>query len=103
MSDYYEWRCPQCGKTARTPPTPAKSQTMHQCPKLRGIVAPMVREGVLAQHVIHEPEDYIGDPNKIMQTDPEVGRPLMNLETQYSDGHTDLVVFAPAARVSLRR
>jgi hypothetical protein len=101
MSTYYDWRCPECGKTARTPPVPAKSQTMHQCPKLRGLVAPMVRENVLAQIVLNEREDYVGDT--AVQIDPERGRPVMNMETKYADGHTDLVVYAPTAQVKVRR
>ena len=98
---YIDWRCPECGKTARTGQVPAKSTTMHQCPKLRGLVAPMVRENVKAEIVLHEREDYIGGTR--VQLDPERKRPVMNMETRYADGHTDLVVYAPAATVSTRR
>jgi len=98
---YTDLRCPQCGKTARVKNLVIKSARMHQCPKLRGLVAPMVREGVKAEVVLHEREDYIGTTN--VQLDPERKRPVMNLETRYADGHTDLVVYAPAATVSIRR
>lgn len=101
MKPYIDWRCPECGMTARTPPTPARSQTMHQCPKLRGLAAPMVRENVLAQIVLHEREDYVGDTD--VQLDPELQRPVMSMETRYADGHTDLRVYAPRAHVKARR
>ena len=101
MKPYFEWRCPECGQTARTPPTPAKSQTMHPCPKLRGLSAPMVREDQSAQIVLHEREDYVGDTD--VQLDPELNRPVMSMETKYADGHTDLRVYAPRARVKIAR
>ena len=101
MTDYIDWRCPECGQTARTPPVPAKSKTMHQCPKLRGLVAPMVRADVAARIVLHEREDYVGTAD--VQLDPERQRPVMNMETQYADGHTDLTVYAPRARIVVRR
>lgn len=98
---YTDLKCPQCGKTARVKDMKVKSARMHQCPKLRGLVTPMLREGVQAQIVVHEREDYIGKTN--VQLDPERKRPVMNMETQYSDGHSDLVVYAPAATMSIRR
>jgi hypothetical protein len=101
MSEYIDWRCPECGQTARTPPVPAKSQTMHQCPKLRGLVAPMVREDVRAQIVLNEREDYVGATH--VQLDPERGRPVMNMRTEYADGSNDTIVYAPLAQIKIRR
>ena len=98
---YTDLRCPQCGKTARVKNLVLKSARMHQCPKLRGLVAPMMREDVQCEVVLNEREDYIGTTQ--VQRDPERKRPVMNMETRYADGHTDLTVFAPAATVSIRR
>jgi len=98
---YTDLRCPQCGKTARVKNLVLKSARMHQCPKLRGLVAPMMREDVQCEVVLNEREDYIGTTQ--VQLDPERKRPVMNMETRYADGHTDLTVFAPAATVSIRR
>jgi len=94
---YTDLRCPQCGKTARVKNLVVKAARMHQCPKLYGLMAPMLREGIKAEVVVHEPESYVA--GKDMQLDPERKRPVMNMETKYADGHTDLVVFAPRARV----
>ena len=104
MDLYTDLRCPQCGKTARVKNMVIKSARMHQCPKLRGMIAPMVREDVKAEVVLHDREDYVGKrTGHELQLDPEQGRPVMNMETRYADGHTDLTVYAPTARVSLAR
>ncbi len=94
-------RCPQCGKTARVRNMVVKSARMHQCPKLRGLLAPMFREGVQAQVVLNEREDYVGGAD--VQLDPERKRPVMNMTTEYADGHTDVVVYAPRAHLKVRR
>ena len=93
--------CPNCGKTAQVRNLVLKSARMHQCPKLRGLIAPMVRASVSAEIVLHEREDYVGKTN--VQLDPERKRPVMSMETKYDDGHTDLTVFAPSATVKIRR
>ena len=98
---YTDLRCPQCGKTARVRNMVQKSARMHQCPKLRGLLAPMLREGVQAEVVLHERDDYVGKAD--VQLDPERQRPVMSMETRYADGHTDLTVYAPRARLKVRR
>lgn len=98
---YVDVRCPQCGKTDRVKDMTDKSARMHPCPKLRGLITAMVREDASAEIVLAEREDYIGD--KVVQLDPERGRPVMSMSTNYSDGRNDLVVYAPAASVKLRR
>ena len=97
---YTDLKCPQCGKTARVKDMQVKSARMHQCPKLRGLVTPMVKEGVQAQIVINEREDYVGRTN--VQLDPELKRPVMNMRTEYADGHNDTIVYAPSATMSSR-
>ena len=101
VDTYTDLRCPQCGKTARVRNLVIKSARMHQCPKLRGLLAPMVRGDIKCEVVLNEREDYVGATN--VQLDPERKRPVMNMETRYADGHTDLVVYAPQARAAIRR
>ena len=101
LTTYTDLRCPQCGKTARVKDMVLKSARMHRCPKLRGLVAPMVREDIKAEIVLNEREGYVGTAQP--QLDPELGRPVMNMETRYADGHTDLTVYAPAATVKMKR
>jgi len=101
VDTYTDLRCPQCGKTARIRNLVVKGTHMHQCPKLRGLSAPMFREDVQCEVVINEREDYVGTAD--VQLDPERQRPVMNMETKYADGHTDLTVYAPRARLIARR
>ena len=101
MDLHTELRCPNCGKTAQVKNLVLSSARMHRCPKLRGLIAPMVRSSVTAEIVLHEREDYVGKSN--VQLDPERKRPVMSMETKYDDGHTDLTVFAPAATAKIRR
>ena len=101
IDTYTDLRCPQCGKTARVKNHVVKGTQMHQCPKLRGLAAPMVREDIHCQIVLHERDDYVGDTD--VQLDPERKRPVMSMETRYADGHTDLTVYAPRAHVKLNR
>jgi hypothetical protein len=86
------WACPNCSQTAVTHEPRPHSQ-FHTCPGLRGIVAPMVPEGVKAKVVAHDREDYVGKDK--VQTD-ENGRPIMSVVTTRDDGE-DCVVYAPTA------
>lgn len=88
------WRCPQCGKTDQTREARVHSR-FHPCPRLRGMVTPMVEAGVKAEIVLHERQDYVGAER--VRLDPERRRPVMSMETRYADGHTDLRVYAPLA------
>ena len=99
LDNIVDWTCPECGKTDQT--NEAKPHTrMHVCPKVRYMSTPMVRQGQSAHIVLHEREDYVnGD---LVQLDPERKRPVMSMETQYPDGHTDLRVYAPTASGSGR-
>jgi len=101
---YVDWRCPECGLESQSQEymrPGVGGARMHPCPKLRGLNVPMVRKEASARIVLHEREDYVG--REAVQLDPERGRPVMSLETQHSDGHTDLIVYAPAATSSARR
>jgi hypothetical protein len=92
-----DWYCPNCGAEDQTR-EPRVHIRYHTCPKLRYLSAPMVRKGVAAKVEIHEIEGYVG--KELVQYDPEVGRPIMNIETTRDEG-TDLMVFAPTATASI--
>jgi len=93
LSTVRHWQCPACGLTDMT--REARPHTrFHNCPKLRGLTAPMVPAGTAAKVEIRERDDYIG--NEIVQLDPEKGRPVMSIVTTRDDGQ-DATVFAPLA------
>lgn len=84
------WVCPHCPETARTVGAPNR---FHTCAGLRGVLAPMVLEGVRCKIVVEERQDYVG--REQVRTDGE-GRPVMAVRTVRDDGE-DLVVYAPTA------
>ena len=95
-----DWYCPNCGATDQTrQPADVVHIRYHTCPRLRYLSAPMVRKGTAAKVELHEIEGYVG--SELVQTDPERGRPIMNIETTRDEG-TDLVVFAPTATADIK-
>ncbi len=87
------WWCPNCDAAARTVTTRIP---MHPCPGLKGLMAPLVREGVSAKVEAVERGDWVG--SEAVQTDGE-GRPVMAVVTIREDGQ-DCTVFAPTATAS---
>jgi hypothetical protein len=69
---------------------------------MSGILAPLLPardvDGRQAQVVAVVREDYVG--RDIVEYD-ENGRPISAVETQYSDGRTDLAVHAPCINVEV--
>ena len=89
-----DWRCPACGATDQT--REARPHTRyHVCPRMRYLTTPMVPAGVSAKVTLHEREDYVNGEH--VQLDPERGRPVMSIVTEYADGRNDTAVFAPTA------
>lgn len=87
------WECPNCN--ARDVTNEHMPHTrMHTCPGMKGLTAPMVREGERVRIVANEREDYIG--REVVTLDDD-NRPIMNIETIRDDGSNDVVVFAPCA------
>lgn len=91
MDLFVDWYCPECGLTERTKPLPNR---WHQCARLHGLTAPLVRKGIAAKLEARLREDYVG--GELVQTAPEDGRPYMSIVTTRDEG-TDAVVFAPTA------
>jgi hypothetical protein len=66
----------------------------HNCPKLGGLSTPMVAGKERAKVTVNEREDMIGSEDVTTVN----GRPVMNITTEYADGHTNVAVYAPTAR-----
>lgn len=66
---------------------------MHPCPKMGGLMAPMIRQGSRAKQFMVEREDYVGDREDLLTLDDN-GRPAMNVTTIRDDGQ-DCTIFAP--------
>ena len=90
---YHDWYCPSCGLTDRTNDTRI-AMPMHPCPKLRGLMTPMLEQGTAGKIELREREDYIGDD--LVQLDPEQGRPVMSMVTTRDEG-TDARIYVPTA------
>ena len=88
-----DWYCPECGQTDQTN-QPGMHVRYHTCPRLRYLSTPMLRKGVAGRVHVREREDYVG--NEQVQTDGD-GRPVMSIVTEYENGRTDAIVFAPVA------
>lgn len=95
LEAWTDWECPAgCGMEERTRPLPPNGTRFHECPKLHGLVAPLVRAGTDCTAVACEREDYL---NGDTQRTGDDGKPYMNVTTWHADGHNDLAVFAPPA------
>lgn len=89
-----DWYCPNCTTVDRTPA--AVPNRYHVCRGLRGLNAPLVREGVKAKVEAREREDYVGADHGCVQLDPELGRPVMSIVVTREEGQ-DCTVLAPLA------
>lgn len=85
------WSCPSCRLIEQAEGT-LDSSRLHPCPALSGMSVPMVPSATLkrpdARHVVRERQDYLGDHSN----------PIMGVETQHADGHTDVVVYPETAK-----
>lgn len=101
LSPRHEWACPNC--SARDVTTVAQPHTRyHDCPGLAGISAPMVPAAEVEQRKTRvraiEREDYVG---RTSVTTDENGKVIMAVETERSDGSTDLAVQAPCINLEV--
>jgi hypothetical protein len=92
-----EWYCAFCPQTDVTSEARPHSR-LHACPGKAGITMPFVRVGTKAKVEVREREDYVGQ--ELVRVDAN-GRPIMSVVTTRDDG-MDTIVFAPAARASLK-
>lgn len=89
------WYCPNCRKEDVTT-EPRPHSRFHPCPKMGGLIAPMLPAGTKAKVTAHEREDYVG--SEIVRLNDD-GRPVMSITTEREEGQ-DVVVFAPTATAS---
>lgn len=97
LSAFKDWECPNCGLTDRTPASVPNRH--HVCPKLRGLIAPLIPAGTKARITARDRDDYVG-AEKV--TTDETGRPVMSIVTERPDGSNDTIVFAPTATLAAR-
>lgn len=92
------WQCSYCNTRAVTKGQPNR---YHNCPGLKGVMAPMVLEEdrglVLVRTRVRE--DYIGKDTVTMNDD---GVPIMAVETLRADGSNDLAVMAPCVDIEFK-
>lgn len=88
--------CPNCTAQLKLEQLPTKP-LLHPCRGLKGLMAPMVRDGIGCKVEAVERDDYIG--KDLPQTDGE-GRPVMSIVTTRDDG-TDCQVMVPTAVLRL--
>lgn len=89
------WVCPNCPAEH----VGAAPNRFHQCAGLKGLVAPLVVEGVDCQVRAVEREDYVGTDKVQLDGD---GRPIMAVVTERADGSNDVAVLAPTASAKIR-
>lgn len=91
------WFCPNCKleDVSLDRPLPAGSvvSRFHNCPRLAGVIAPLLPKGTKAKVTAVERGDYVG--SDLVRLDGN-GRPIMSVITEREDG-TDCIVFAPTA------
>ncbi len=89
-------KCPACGLSERIRRLAANEARMHHCPRLHGLVAPLVPEEMDCKLVAVEWEDWQG---RTMTQDGDDGKPYSSIETIRADGSNDCRVLAPCATV----
>jgi hypothetical protein len=94
------WECPNCPATHLTT-EPQPHIPYHNCPGLRGILAPYVEEGTRCNVRALGREDYVG-PEQGLRADAD-GRPVMSVITERWDGSNDCAVFPGTASATEQR
>lgn len=90
----WHWGCPNCTSQLVTAFLPDKP-LLHPCRGLKGLLAPMIEDGINAKVEAVEREDYLNGDEP--QTDGE-GKPIMAIVTTRDEGQ-DCAVLPPTARL----
>ena len=88
------WRCPSCGLEHRSQGT---KDAMHHCPKLNGLLVPLVLEGRPGAHKVLLREDY--QKTDLCSARDSNNRIVMSVSTEFDDGNA-LTVYMPCATVA---
>lgn len=95
LDAWVDWVCANgCGAGDRTRPLPANATRMHNCPRLHGLVAPLVPAGTDCKVYAVPRGDYL---NGEEQRTGDDGTPYMSVMTEHADGHTDALAFPAVA------
>jgi hypothetical protein len=86
------WHCPSCHLEHQSQ---GRETAMHHCPKLNGLLVPLVLDGADATHRVLLREDYQG--TDLCSARDEDGRIVMSVSTEYADGSNALTVYMPCA------
>jgi hypothetical protein len=89
------WHCPSCHLEHRSQ---GPKTAMHHCPKLNGLLVPLVLDGDDAIHRVLHREDYQG--SDICSARDGNNRIVMSVSTEYADGSNALNVYMPCATLS---
>lgn len=92
LSQERHWSCPNCNYTRVTYKS-GRQAVVHTCRGLRGLIAPLVEDGIKVKVTARERDDYLD--GAVAQVDGE-GRPVMAIVTTRDDGE-DCRVLAPLA------
>jgi hypothetical protein len=98
LDAWMDWACPNCNTHDRTRPLPSNAVRMHPCGGLKGLLAPLVPEGMDCKVVAVERQDYLGAEEQRTGDD---GRPYSAVHRVRADGSNDALVFAPVAAARL--
>lgn len=94
-----EWVCPNnCAAHGWSIEGHAVRTHFHSCPRLKGLLSPMVEEGARVLVRAHEREDYLA--GEIQRTGDD-GKPYTSVTAERPDGSNDAAVFAPLAQGGL--
>lgn len=92
---YKYWYCPNCNAEARSLKTDSK-KAFHPCPKIPGLMSPMLIKGQSGKIVARVREDYVG--KELVQCDAN-GRPIMSVVVTRDEGE-DVAVYPGTAQMN---
>jgi len=98
LDAWMDWACPNCHITDRTRMLPENAVRMHPCGGLKGLLAPLVPEGMDCKVTAVPREDYLAGE---IQRHGDDGRPYAGVRRERADGSNDALVFVPAATARL--
>lgn len=97
LSAEQRWECPNCDTIDVCKVKPGQSR-MHDCPGLKGLVAPMVPAGTRCKVEAEEWQDYVRHDESVRH-DSE-GRAISSVKVTRDDGE-DVAVFPQTATVKM--
>lgn len=97
LSAEQRWACPNCDTQDVCNVKPGQSR-MHNCPGLKGLVAPMVPAGTNCKVEAEEWQDYVRDDSAVRHDGD--GRAISSVKVTRDDGE-DVAVFPATAQIRM--